>query len=679
MPRNTQHGIRKKEDRRSRITHHASRLSIVALFTYLLSSAYLSTQPSQPIEGTNFKIVGEFYDPPNERQMKDLIEGSRWRHQGTQTVVNDVKVQTFRTNGVVELIIDAPECFYDETRKAINSPGPVHFRTADGRFSLQGVGFLWLQTNSTLYISNQVQTIVLTELLQSTAESVRTNSSTNNTKGVTIYSDRFEYAKDSGVGIYRGNVHAVGTNANFRARGEVMEVLVPERERQLQTITMSEKVVLDYATDNENLEASGEKAIYTAATGLATISGNPAWHDDKQRQGRGDELVIDQTNRIFQAISNAWVKMPRQSSGAPGLLSSATNSAAGTNQFVEIFSDHYEFRTNSAEFGDHVLVLDSANGQTNGTLASATLLVTLVGTNELQTMVAEKNVVFQREDKQFTGEKAVYTATNNMLELTGKPAWRDGPREGNGELLLANLQRGEMRVFTNAFMRVPAKELGPTMAMAPRASAAAPLPAGSTKPGESPPVVSTKEKVEGNFSPLREIAERKPQTKSPAISEPRPAAPEFADIFSESYTVTTNTAYFEGGVRIIHPRLNWVCETMNVESSNPNSNVTMVAEQRVEFDLQSGTNTDKGQDIHGTCDRAVYNYAITPSGTNDTMTLTGNPILETTNSVITNNIIVVDCANNKLMAPGRYRIYGTANASPIPTNSFRLPSSHKKK
>ncbi len=652
--------------------YHAVCVCITA-FLFLLTLANVLAQPSQPIEGTNFKVA-EFFDPPNERQMKHLIEGSRARHQGTQTVLNDSKVQTFRTNGAVELIIEAPESFYDETRKTISSSGPVHFRTADGRFSLQGVGFLWLQTNSTLYISNQVQTVVLSE--QSASESAAMNSSTNNTKGATIYSDRFEYAKDSGIGIYRGNVHAVGTNVNFRAKGEIMEVFVPERERQLQTITMSQKVILDYGTENENIEATGDKAVYIEATGLATITGNPAWHDDNQRQGRGDTLVIDQTNKLFQAMSNAWVKMPRQSSGAPGLLSSATNSSAGTNQFVEVFSDHYEFRTNSADFGDHVLVVDTADGQTNGTLTSATLLVTLVGTNELQSMVAEKNVVFQSGDKQFTGEKAVYTTTNNILTLTGNPGWRDGTREGRGELLLANLQRGEMRVFTNAFMRVPANELGPSAAMAERTGAA-------SAPHRNPAKMVNSPSAEGNFTPLPDVSVQAPRTN--VLSTPRPSAPEFADIFSESYTIITNnghlTAHFDGGVRIVHPRLNWVCQTMDVDSPNPgrSKDVTMIAEQAVEFGLKSGTNSDNEPDIHGTCNRAVYTYATMPTGTNDTMTLTGNPILETTNGVVKNDILILDCANNKLMAPGPYKIYGTATASPIPTNSLRLPSSHKTK
>src|SRR5215831_6718533 len=103
----------------SRVTHHASRLLFAALFVYSLSSAPLS---SQPIEGSNFKAAPDFFDPPNEKQMRSLIQGVRWRHEGSQTAVYDVKVQRFQTNGAVELIIEAPECFYDDTKKAVDSP-----------------------------------------------------------------------------------------------------------------------------------------------------------------------------------------------------------------------------------------------------------------------------------------------------------------------------------------------------------------------------------------------------------------------------------------------------------------------------------------------------------------------------------------------------------------------------
>ncbi len=654
------------------------RVSIVALLFHCAFSAV--DAPAQRVEGSNFKVV-DLFDPPYERQIKSMIEGARWRHQDSQTVVNDAKVQTFRTNGAVELIIEAPEAFYDDTHKAVNSAGPVKFRTADGRFFLSGVGFLWLQTNSTLYISNRVQTIVFPELTETGSIVVSTNSPAQTNKGVTVFSDRFQYIKDSGIGIYSGNVRAVGTNVNLKGRSELMEVLVPVGEHQLQTITMTDKVALDY----ENVEATGQKAVYTSATGIAVITGSPAWHDDNQRQGRGDELVIDRTNKFFRANGQAWVKMPAQSMGTNGFLSSTTNSSAGTNQFVEIFSDYYEFRTNSigntVHFGDHVHMVDTDNATTNGTLTAATMLITLLSTNELQSMVAEKNVVIQNETNQFTGDKAVYTATNSMLELTGNPAWRAGTRQGTGDVLFADLKRNKMEVRTNAWMRVPASQLGPSTAMKQSSGLDVRQPPVTS---QSPPSLAKGENSEIKWPQMEPDppTRRKEgtRTKSPSTFNNPPSTNEFADIYSETYTVTTNATRFEGGVRIVHPRLNWVCQTMNVDYPNPNSkDVTMTAEQAVEFSLK-GTDEDQSQDVHGTCNHAVYDYAVTPSGTNNTMTLTGNPILETTNSIFKNKILILDCANNKLMAPGKYKIYGTnATTTAIPTNVFRIPTGSKKK
>jgi lipopolysaccharide export system protein LptA len=667
-----------------RLTYRGTRVTLIAVLSLLYALSAIRVQ-SQQVEGSNFKAIGDFFEPPNDKQMKSLIQSARWRHQGSQTVLYDVKVQRFHTNGTVELIVEAPEGFYDETRKSVDSPGPVQFRTADGRFALSGVGYLWLQTNSTLYISNRVQTIVLPELLEAPSAVAATNSAAQTNKGVTILSDRFQYAKDLGIGIYNGNVRAVGTNVEFKGMSDVMEILVPVGEHQLQTITMSNNVAVDYAS----VEATGKKAVYTAATGLARITGNPAWHDDNQRQGRGDELVIDRTNRVFRANGRAWVKMPAQSMGANEFLSSTTNSTGGTNQFVEIFSDFYEFRTNSignfVQFGDHVHMVDTDDGQTNGTLTAATMLVTLLSTNELQSMVAEKNVVIQSATNQFTGEKAVYTATNGFLTMIGNPAWRSGSSQGTGDVLLVNLKLHEMDVRTNAWMRVPASQLGPSTAM---------TPTRSTVQRESPVTApSSLSSPNGDKSqiqwpkmepdpPTRRTGAGKAGQKRDAhqLGAGTNAPVEFADIFSETYTIMTNRTRFEGGVRIVHPRLDWVCQSMNVDYPNPNSkDVTMTAEQAVEFSLKTDTDEGQSQDVHGTCDHAVYNYAITPSGTNDTMTLTGNPILETTNGIFKNKILILDCANNKLMAPGPYKIYGTnANATPIPTNMFRIPTGKKK-
>src|SRR5262249_50615407 len=150
-----------------------------------------------------------------------------------------------------------------------------------------------------------------------------------------------------------------------------------------------------------------------------------------------------------------------------------------------------EFRTNSignlAQFGKHVLMADTSNGQTNGTMTCATMLVTLLGTNELQSMVAETNVSIQNATNRFTGDKAVYTATNSNLVLTGNPTWRNGPREGNGDLILVDLKQSKMDVRTNAYMRLPPNELGPSVIARESSGTEVRKPAVASQPSVSRP------------------------------------------------------------------------------------------------------------------------------------------------------------------------------------------------
>jgi len=47
----------------------------------------------------------------------------------------------------------------------------------------------------------------------------------------------------------------------------------------------------------------------------------------------------------------------------------------------------------------------------------------------------------------------------------------------------------------------------------------------------------------------------------------------------------------------------------------------MVAEQAVKFDLTD----DRGEQVHGTAEKAVYTYGVRAAVTNETMELLGHP------------------------------------------------------
>jgi lipopolysaccharide export system protein LptA len=574
----------------------------------------------------------EYYAAPRETQMKSLLEGARAQLQpdGQTYLITGTKLQTFATNGGHEMVIETPRCVYNSVRRSVSSSGPLLARTADGKFSIEGEGFLWLQTNSSLFISNRVHTIVHPDLLAAPVAAGRTNTLAAEGRGFDIFSDQFDYHTNSGLATYRGNVDVSGTNLVLKAG--VLEVKLPMEDRQLQTITAEQDVTVDYdlPAPESRIHATGQRAVYRVDTGLVRVTGQPAWQTG-QRQGSGDELVIDRTNKVFRALGEGYIRLPGQGLGMASLLPSAGSpgpaTAPATNQFVEIHSDNYEVRTNAAFFRRQVRFSEMADGQLKGEMDCGRADLTFANTNQLQRMVAEDNVVIRQQDqadRQMTAGRAVYTGANGQMELTENPKWRDGSREGTGDRIIVDAQRKEMDVRGNASMRMPAADLA-----------------------QSSPAAD---------------ASRKP-------ARPATATNEFAEISSAEYIFMATNALFRGGVHVTHPQMNLACETLTVDLPPAGERIhRILAEQAVDFNMVDA----QGKKVHGLGDNVLYTYDGKMGVTNDFVRLAGRPaLLQTTNATLTNTVITFDRARNRLIASGKYAFHGLAPAAD--TNKLRMP------
>ena len=221
---------------------------------------------AQPVVGgQGFKFT-EYYEPPNETQLKWLLECARAQRQPDgRFLITDTKYQTFREKGAGELTVQAPQCLYDAGQRSISSSGPLHMQTADGRFSIDGEGFLFQQTNSTLFVSNRVHTIIHPELLGGPTAGPATTAAKPQAPAIDIFSDQFEFAQNAGRGVYQGNVRVVGTNLTSTA-GK-MTVVMPVAERRLQTLTAEENVIIDY----EKIHATGRASVLLRGYGPGSI------------------------------------------------------------------------------------------------------------------------------------------------------------------------------------------------------------------------------------------------------------------------------------------------------------------------------------------------------------------------------------------------------------------------
>jgi lipopolysaccharide transport protein LptA len=597
-------------------------LGIVITFIAVLGS---SGQVGMEVKG--FKVT-EYYPPPHEKQLKSLLEGDRAQPQADgRTLILGSKLQTYTETGERELLVETPECLHDPKTHSVTSAGPIHAQTADGKFSIEGEGFLCQQTNSTLFISNHVHTVAQGDVLATTGPK-KSKASSGSEKGpIEIFSQNFDYSTNAGLATYQGNVRVKGTNLSLTA--ETLMLKLPMKERQLQRITAEKNVVIDYVEGTNDLHATGEHAVYSTDSGLAKITGHPTWRAGT-RQGHGDELIIDQTNQVFFARGGAFLKMPGSEKGFGAFLPETdprrTSRPPSTNVTVEIESDSYELRTNLAYFNGNVRVSQLADAQLRGRMTCGQLTAQFAGTNELQRMVAETNVVIEQEARQMKAGRAVYTGEDGRMVLSQKPTWHTAEESGRGDQIQVDTRQKEMVVQGNAEMKLPASKFSQ-----------------ASMTGTS--------------------VTNMPRSTTPTTNQ-------FAEIFSERYHLREQTAIFHGGVYFTGPSMNWACETLTVQFPPSGTQVDhMLADQSVVFDYMMD-----GRKVHGTGEKAIYSFSVTNGATNSLLQLFGDPAeLKLTNNTVQNKVIVLDLAEGRLKMQGPYTIRGTGPA--LPTNNFQLPNS----
>jgi lipopolysaccharide transport protein LptA len=102
-------------------------------------------------------------------------------------------------------------------------------------------------------------------------------------------------------------------------------------------------------------------------------------------------------------------------------------------------------------------------------------------------------------------------------------------------------------------------------------------------------------------------------------------------------------AIYSGNVRVDDPQMKLRCELLTVDLPQSGEHVShIVAETNVVIDATD----EKGATNHATCDKAVYDYNVNGAVTNETITLTGNPLVKNAHGTQAGDVITWDRANN---------------------------------
>jgi hypothetical protein len=144
------------------------RVALPGLLAGLLLAGWCLGQPAEnklPNEAALGQVkdfyVPDYYDPPNQNQMKSLLRGAEAQPQPDRHVlIKELQLETYAPDGKPTMIVRAPDCIYDVVNQTASSTNHIEARTADNRLIIEGDGFHWEQTNAVFFISNRVHTII---------------------------------------------------------------------------------------------------------------------------------------------------------------------------------------------------------------------------------------------------------------------------------------------------------------------------------------------------------------------------------------------------------------------------------------------------------------------------------------------------------------------------------------
>lgn len=157
------------------------------------------------------------------------------------------------------------------------------------------------------------------------------------------------------------------------------------------------------------------------------------------------------------------------------------------------------------------------------------------------------------------------------------------------------------------------------------------------------------------------------RAQSNTNAAPQPPRATYIDSDSAEFDGNGHKAVYSGNVRVHDPEMKLICERLVVDLPTSGGHVShIVAETNVVIDATDS----KGQSMHTTSDRAVYDYQVRDSVTNETVTLTGNAMVENAQGWMTGEPIIWNRANDSLTAKNQHMVYRQGlNGVPSGTNT----------
>jgi lipopolysaccharide export system protein LptA len=443
-----------------------SSLIAVVVFLVLGVPCLRSAQPA--ISG---KVSGGFQAPTSTdaQGRRSVLKGESMEQRGNDIVeITKPRVVNYNADDTPDMYIDAPRGSYDTKSSVAWGDSTLTVRTADERFSIEGVGWRWVPSGSLLLISNQVTAVVRKSAL---ATNVAPASPTNAIENIQIHSTGFRQEGDA-ISFIQDVRVLDGTNTLACDRLN-LELIKPGG---LQKIDAFGNV---HVSQNGTEVVSG-RAHYDLKENIVRFTEKPKWSQNR-REGSADLLLIYRTNDTVYAESSVYMKLPMTNVIANSTAPAPDKIAApGTNRFIEIYSGKFKYRNADsnrlaqAVYEDHVRVK-----QDEAIITSARLMVDFDAESRMEHVRAEGDVVIENGPNKAFGDVAEYELAADRIVLTGQPRWTLGERTGSSRRLIFLTKTKETLALEDVKMLLPGRSMGNMFTLnAPAGNAAASNEAG---------------------------------------------------------------------------------------------------------------------------------------------------------------------------------------------------------
>jgi lipopolysaccharide export system protein LptA len=391
------------------------------------------------------RVSGGFKAPSSTdaEGRRHVIKGSSMEPRGKDLLeLTQPRVTRYNADDSEDMFMESAKCFYQTKQGLAYSPTNLTVRTADGRFSIEGLGWNWDLSGSLLTISNEVVAMV-----QKAALANATNKSRGATNLVRITSKRFQQEGDAAR--FLDSVLVRDGEDTLRCERLNIHFVKPGGAQKIEAF---QNVELD---QGETHVRSGQ-ASYDMKENIIRISEHPTWIVN-QREGSADSLIIRRAEDTLSAIGNVYMKLPVTNL----VLDADSTNNAVTNRFVEIRSHDFDYqnarsnRQATAAYSGRVRV-----SQANALLTCEQLTATFGSSNRISRLLAEREVQMTSEKTKLSGREADYDLDQDKLVLKGDPRWQLEETKGKSDLLIFSPRTRAMEASQNVEVIVAGHALG---------------------------------------------------------------------------------------------------------------------------------------------------------------------------------------------------------------------------